>query len=205
MAVLLHRRFHIVIAIGYLASLAAYSALPLFTRPFIAFLLPTTAAVIYALVRRVWARDPIRDDDQRFEDGYDAIFFAVILFIVTLHLMMIAALTGLVPPNRVLLLRTTLVLVGLVMVRIGNLLPRTRPNLVIGIRTWRTLGDRRMWMSLHRTAGYVVVLLGAIVSASGAFLSRPQMAGVLNTSVLAAMVVILTSYRLYSHSPATRG
>jgi hypothetical protein len=197
-------RFQIVVTIGYGASLLAYSTLPTFSRPFVAFLLPTTAAVIYALMRRLWARDAIRDGDDSFEAGYDAIFFAVVLFIVTLHLMMLAALTGVLPPQRVWLLRSTLVMVGLVMVRIGNLLPRTRPNLVVGIRTWRTLGDRRFWMQIHRTTGYVMVTLGAVIIMSGTLLSRPRMNNVLGASLLIATAVILVSYRRYSHASVGR-
>lgn len=52
------------------------------------------------------------------------------------------------------------VMLGLTMISIGNLLPRTRPNLAIGIRTPRTLSDRALWIRMHRSAGYMVVALG---------------------------------------------
>jgi hypothetical protein len=201
MAGFMRHRVQIVIGAGEISGAAAYAALPSFSRPFIAFLLPTTAAVIYALARRVWARDPIRDGDEPFEGGYDAIFFSVVVFIVSLHLMVLAALTGAVPAQRVWLLRGTLVLIGLVMVRIGNLLPRTRPNLAFGIRTWRTLSDRRMWMRLHRTAGYVTVALGALIIVAGLFLSRPLLNNVLAFSVPSALAVMIVSYRRYAHAP----
>ena len=71
-------RFLIVVAAGYVAGIAAYSRLPAFHRPWIAFLLPTTAAVIYVLIRRVWERDLVRDRDETFEAGYEAIVFAVV-------------------------------------------------------------------------------------------------------------------------------
>ena len=49
------------------------------------------------------------------------------------------------------------------MIAIGNLLPRTRPNRSLGIRTSRTLSDRSVWMRTHRMAGYMVVTLGVAI------------------------------------------
>ena len=58
---------------------------------------------------------------------------------------------------------------GMALIAIGNLLPRTRPNLVIGIRTSGTLADRTLWMRTHRILGYIVVACGLaiIVAAIG--------------------------------------
>jgi hypothetical protein len=201
---LARRRFPVVVAAAYVASIAAYPSLPGpapgVARPLIAFLLPTTAALVYILARRVWLRDPVRDGDEAFEPTYDAIFFSVVLFIVALHLMVIGTLTGVVPAHRAGLLRGTMVLFGLLMLRIGNLLPRTRPNLVFGIRTPRTLTNREFWMRLHRVAGYVTVVLGSVVVLSGAFLSHQRMDNVLGPAALAAAAVLLLSYKRYSHA-----
>jgi len=65
------------------------------------------------------------------------------------------------------------VMLGLTMIGIGNLLPRIRPNVAIGIRTRRTLSDRGRWASAHRTAGYVVVACGVVIIGSAIALPRP--------------------------------
>ena len=201
---LANRRFLIVVGAAYLASIAAYPSLPGpapgVARPLIAFLLPTTAALVYILARRVWLRDPVRDGDEAFEPTYDAIFFSVVLFIVVLHLLVIGMLTGVLPAHRAGLLRGTMVLFGLLMLRIGNLLPRTRPNLAFGIRTPRTLINREFWMRLHRIAGYVTVVLGSVVILSGTFLSHQRMDNVLGPAALAAAAVLVISYKKYSHA-----
>jgi len=198
------RRFLIVVGAAYLASIAAYPSLPGpapgIARPLIAFLLPTTAALVYILARRVWLRDPVRDGDEAFEPTYDAIFFSVVLFIVVLHLLVIGMLTGVLPAHRAALVRGTMVLFGLLMLRIGNLLPRTRPNLAFGIRTPRTLINREFWMRLHRIAGYVTVVLGSVVILSGTFLSHQRMDNVLGPAALAAAAVLVVSYKKYSHA-----
>jgi immunity protein, SdpI family len=202
MATLANRRFLTVVAVAYVASIAAYPNLPGpapgVARPLIAFLLPTTAALTYMLIRRVWDRDLIRDRDEAFEPSYEGIIFAVVLFIIAIHLLVLAALTGALPAQRVWLMRGTIVLVGLLVVRIGNLLPRTRPNLALGIRTPRTLTDRKLWMQTHRIAGYIAVCLGALFIVSGAFLSKQTIESVLGPAVLSAAVLLLVSHYRYS-------
>ena len=72
-----------VLALGYLAGLVAYPALP---GPFlaqstparwlVAFTLPTAALVIDTLFRSLWKHDGIRAGNGAFAATYDAIVFA---------------------------------------------------------------------------------------------------------------------------------
>jgi uncharacterized membrane protein len=137
-------QYRVAIGVGYLTGIAAYPRLPL-TRyflaghsmsatPLIAFWLPTTSALIVLLVGAIWRRDPIRDRDEQVERTSDAIVFAVVVFLIATHLLVMGALTGAVP-TKTWLARVTVVFFGLLIIRIGNLLPRTRPNLALGIRT----------------------------------------------------------------------
>ena len=191
-------RYFIVVATGFIASALAYSSLPRPYQVWVALTLPITAALIHVLLRIVWSRDPVRDGDDTFAPTYDAIIFAVGVFIIAIHLMVIAALVGALPAAPTSLTRGTIVIFGLLIVRIGNLLPRTRPNLAFGIRTTRTLADRRFWMQMHRMAGYVAVGFGVVLVVSGAFLSRPRMDTVLGTAVLVAAAVLAVSYARYA-------
>src|SRR5688572_14587965 len=142
------------IAAGYVAGMAAYSNLPgpYFnadhlppTRPLIAFLLPTAAAVLYVVFRRLLTRGAWGDEDVPSQDTCYAIALQVTLFIVALHALILIQLTG-ASSWRTWAPRAVLVLFGMLLIGVGNLLPRTRPNLVIGIRTARTLADRRVWI-----------------------------------------------------------
>ena len=67
-------------------------------------------------------------------------------------------------------------MLGLTLVVIGNLLPRLRPNLVIGIRTARTLSDRSAWARANRTAGYATVVAGSSLLIAGMLPSLPVIA-----------------------------
>jgi len=51
--------------------------------------------------------------------------------------------------------RSVVALLGAFLISAGNLLPRVRPNLAIGIRTRRMLSDARLWARMHRVAGYI--------------------------------------------------
>jgi hypothetical protein len=191
------------IALGYIAGGAGYVWLPggpaalsdpdFVSRPFIrmllALLLPTTAAAIYASVRVVWRRDPVRDPDEAFESAYEPIVFVVAAFILVLHVMVLGVLTGTIPQSREALSRAVIVLVGLLLAAVANLLPRTRPNLAIGFRTRWTLENRRLWMEIHRTAGYFGVILGLVMATAGALLPKAAMQAVIGWGMLAGVVM----------------
>ena len=85
-----------------------------------------------------------------------------VIFLIAVHATVLIGLTG-VLRDRYWASRIVPVLLGLTMIAIGNLLPRTRPNLAIGIRTSGTLADRTQWMHTHRIAGYAVVVLGVVI------------------------------------------
>jgi uncharacterized protein YhhL (DUF1145 family) len=199
-------RHRAVIGVGYLAGLAAYAYLPAgpsyqvwtspTARPLLAFLLPTAALLISVLIRRVWVRDLVRDRDEPFEPTYESILFALITFVAAIHVMVMATLTGALPPARPWLVRATMVLFGLTVARVGNLLPRTRPNLAIGIRTPHTLADRRLWMHTHRLAGYLAVALGLLFVVSGAFLPKAAIEKVIGSALAGgAALFTISMYR----------
>jgi uncharacterized membrane protein len=192
-----------VIAGGYLAGGLSYTALPeplwrgdgalpvWFWRPLIAFLLPTAAAVTLTLLGRLSMRDSSLEGDARSAVIHDAIVFRIVLFVVSLHAMVLAGLLGL----QGFAARIGPVLLGLVLVGVGNLLPRTRPNLVIGIRTSRTLVDPRVWMQVHRHAGYVAVGLGIVLAGSSLVLPWPSAQRVFAMALLIAAATLLAAYR----------
>jgi uncharacterized membrane protein len=197
------------IGVGYIASLSLYSKLPgpYLTTPhplpaarlLIALVLPTAAAAISALLRHLWLCDPIRRADPEFETTYRAIVFRIVVFMIAIHLLVVADLAG-VEIVRAFAGRAVLVLTGLTLVGVGDLLPRTRPNIVFGIRTPRTLADRRVWMETHRVGGYVAVGLGLVIALSGAFLPGTMMPLVVGPTGLLAGSVLVASYRRSSHA-----
>ena len=53
---------------------------------------------------------------------------------------------------------------GILLIVIGNLLPRARPNWFVGIRTPWTLSSDRVWEKTHRFGGRVFVAGGLLIT-----------------------------------------
>jgi immunity protein, SdpI family len=171
-----HFRKRLVIGAGYvLGASALYRGLPEYGAPpgagtlsmnamMLAFLLPTAAAVSDALLRRLSIEKPVGETDSTHVLAvYDAIMLRFIIFIVAVHAITLLALAG-VLAGRVWAAQIVPVMLGLTMMGVGNLLPRTRPNLVIGIRTQRALSDRGLWTRIHRSIGYLLVASGMVIA-----------------------------------------
>src|SRR5439155_16350611 len=90
--------------------------------------------------------------------------------------------------------RIVVVLLGVVLVGVGNLLPRTRPNVAVGVRTARTLASARLWQQVHRAGGYATVALGVAVVLIGVVSARDTVAPLVSAATLAAAAAVFASY-----------
>ncbi len=127
------------------------------------------------------------------------VLYAVTCFIVTLHLIVMLTLIGVplgpVPPSRL-----ALALTGLLLVLVGNCLPRSRPNLAFGIRTRRLLDEPREWARVHRFVGYVISAVGIVTVLAALALPGATMEPVLATTLVVALAAVALSYWDPSHA-----
>jgi hypothetical protein len=194
-----------VLVVGYLVGCIAFPYLHgtfleerLSARIMVAFTLPTTALVIYGLFRSLWKHDRVRTGNGAFEVTYHAIVMRVLLFVLVLHTLVMIVLSGAIPDSHSLRLtasRAVVVLLGVVLITIGNLLPRTRPNIAVGVRTTRTLTSTQVWQQVHRAGGYATVGLGVVIALTGLVLARESVGPVISAAALFAAVTVLVSYR----------
>ncbi len=199
----------VVLGAGYLAGLLAYPHLPgpflqnvLSARVMMAFTLPTTALVIYTLFRSLWTHDRVRTGNGAFKATYEAIIFRALLFVFALHIIVMIALTDAMDAVgiRTFAGRMVIVSLGLTFMAIGNLLPRTRPNVAVGVRTARTLANAQLWQQVHRAGGYATVGLGVVIFIIGLVMTRKSAGAlVLGASGVAAMIVY-ASYRRHARA-----
>jgi uncharacterized membrane protein len=163
----------------------------------VAFTLPTTALVIYGLFRSLWKHDRVRTGNGAFEITYHAIVLRVLLFVLVLHTLVMIVLTGAIDADslRSSASRAVVVLLGVALIMIGNLLPRTRPNIAVGVRTTRTLTNAQVWQQVHRVGGYATVALGVVIALTGLVLARESVGPVISAAALFAAVAVLFSYR----------
>lgn len=52
---------------------------------------------------------------------------------------------------------------GIVLIALGNILPRIRQNSFLGIRTVWTVSDETVWNATHRLGGYAFTICGAVL------------------------------------------
>jgi hypothetical protein len=204
------RRIHAgsiaLIVLGYIVGIAAYPNIPgnaidhmPGARAQIAFSLPTAILVLYLIFRSLWRHDRIRTGNGAFESTYHAIVFRTMLFVFALNALVMTALTDVmdVIGTHSWGKRVAVVLFGLTFIAIGNLLPRTRPNIAFGIRTARTLSNTQLWQRVHRTGGYVAVGLGSAILIGGLVFNHNEAGGFALLAVAVAAAIVFVSYRKY--------
>jgi len=200
----------VVIALGFLVGGLAYPNLPadaldnkLFLQLEVAFALPTTVLVLHLIFRSLWRHDRIRTGNGAFEATYQAIVFRVMLFVFAMNALLMIALTDAmdVIGSHTWGKRVVVVMLGLTFVAVGNLLPRTRPNIAFGLRTARTLANVQLWQQVHRTSGYVTVAFGAVVAIAGMMAPlRDVVAGLLSLAGVAAVIAVFVTYRRHANA-----
>ncbi len=180
-------------ATGLFGRYLAFSAHPVQERLIVLFLMPVTATVIWRVIGSLRRHGRPADDEASAEAAIDGIVLAVLVFLMGVHLLLVAVLVGATwvhpwaQPG-------TAVLLGVTTVAVGNLLPRTRPNMAVGIRTARTLSDRHLWVVTHRVSGYTLVLSGVVTIYAGLFRRGADIAGVSVTALTIAGVWLCAFY-----------
>jgi hypothetical protein len=155
-----------------------------------AFLLPVALAAIDALLRNLCVKHPVDDPDgTNLVATSDAIMLRVAAFVTGVHAMVLAAALGWLS-GRAWAGRIVPLMLGLTMIAVGNLLPKTRRNLAVGIRTRGTLADRRLWIRTHRSSAYLVVGLGTVIVVAAVAVPAPFGPGMILVAGPVALVGI---------------
>jgi uncharacterized membrane protein len=129
-----------------------------------AFLMPVMALLLWGLMRWLPRIDPRRENYTRFQSTYDFLINALVTMLVVFHVLVLGKALGWpLPLNRIMP-----ALVGLLLIAIGNVLPRARSNWWFGVRTPWTLSSERVWARTHRVAGYLMSGAGLALVISAA-------------------------------------
>jgi pimeloyl-ACP methyl ester carboxylesterase/uncharacterized membrane protein len=125
---------------------------------------------------------------ERFEPTFHIVVLGVVGLIALMHIALLAAAAGW-PAWTLAAVGVTL---GAGLLAIGNIMPRARPNWVVGIRTRGTLTDPALWTRVHRYFGAFLMLAG-VATAIVAFVATRYtfviaIGGVLVSAVLAHLL-----------------
>ena len=160
-----------------------------------AWALPIFILGMWALMQILPKIDPRGSNYAKFGGAFEAIIVSIMLFMLGLHIIILRAALG----YPVAMERVVPVGVGVLLVVIGNLLPRARPNWFVGIRTPWTLSSDRVWEKTHRIGGQVFVAGGMLIVLGS--LVMPQWAHVvlLTVILLCTATVLIYSYVEWKH------
>ncbi|MFQ5888662.1 MAG: SdpI family protein [Gemmatimonadota bacterium] len=155
-----------------------------------AFLFPGLGLLVWLLLLFLPRIDPRRQHYERFRETYWLLVNWIVLLIAFIEVLSFGEALGwpIVGP------RLMLVALGVVLIAIGNYLPRVRSNWWIGIRTPWTLESESVWKATHRLAGRCFV--GAGVTFLLTIVAPARLRGwIAGTAVmLAAVVPLVFSY-----------
>ncbi|HEY8832185.1 MAG TPA: SdpI family protein [Gemmatimonadaceae bacterium] len=140
----------------------------------------------YALTRVLPKIDPRGGNYAKFGGAFDAMIVSIMLFMLGMHIIILRAALG----YPVAMQRVVPIGVGILLVVIGNLLPRARPNWFVGIRTPWTLSSDRVWEKTHRLGGQVFVA-GGVLIVLGALLMQQWAHVVLITVIIICVATVL--------------
>lgn len=155
-------------------------------------LIPLIALITYVITLLAPRLDPGRLNYEHFAGAYRVLRLAVVAFLAAVYGLIYAAMRGYVADMQ----RMAPLLVGLLMVVIGAVIGKIRPNWFVGIRTPWTLSSKTSWEKTHRAAGKILTVGGVLLAAAGLSGSQPViiaafvvfLAGMLGTAVYSYVV-----------------
>jgi hypothetical protein len=120
----------------------------------------------------------------RFEPTFATVVTAVVGLVILLHIALVAGVAGWPEWTR----HAVGVVLGLGTAAVGNVMPRVRPNWIVGIRTRATLSDPALWTRTHRYFGGLLMLVGAAVAVLSLFATSVSFAATIVGFLVAAVL-----------------
>ena len=146
--------------------------------------------------------DPRGSNLRRSSGFYLTAWIATVWFLALLHGALIASALGYFDFGGDMMVRVTACGVSLLLLVIGNVMGKSRPNWLAGVRTPWTLSSDITWEKTNRLGGRLFVLTG-LVGAVAAWLAPPALVlpGVVGGVVASALVSVLYSWRVWRTAP----
>ena len=171
-----------------------------------ALMIPTVGLAVWVLLAMaVRVRGPVKGIPEwwlnekvgagsiaRFQPTYETVLFSITALLALMHVVLISASLGW--PRVVFQLATALLGAGFIAV--GNVMPRVRPNWIVGLRTRLTLSDPSAWALTHRLLGAMMIAAGALGIICSIVVPR--------FALLVSIIALLSAFVL-AHIFGTRG
>jgi uncharacterized membrane protein len=90
---------------------------------------------------------------------------------------------------------------GVLLMTVGNFLGKIRPNWCVGVITPWTLASRESWNKTHRLSGWLSIVIGLLIAASGIIWTTWMLALLILACLASVITVIAYSYIVYRDDP----
>ncbi|HEV3245414.1 MAG TPA: SdpI family protein [Candidatus Paceibacterota bacterium] len=158
-----------------------------------AFIIPFVMLCVLLLFTAIPRIDPLRVNIAQFRRQYDTFVALLMLFFAIVQTLIISRNLGfLIDPNLVILPA-----VGILMFYVGMILPQTKRNWFIGIRTPWTISSDHVWQKTHELGGTLFKVLGVII-VLGTFAPSFALWIIIVPLVIIVVGLVLYSYVLYA-------
>ena len=127
------------------------------------FVIPLTTLGLYLLLLFLPRIDPGRMNYPKFSVVYLVIRYAMLIFFAVFHTTIV--LNGL--GYNIAVDSVAWLLSGALMLVLGSVMNRIKPNWFVGIRTPWTLSSKLSWEKTHRVGGRILLLIGAAMILAG--------------------------------------
>jgi len=160
----------------------------------IAFLINNGALIFTYLLLYILPKiDPKRKNYQQFSRSYRITFYTVIGILFIINLFVLFTSLG----HQLKLHFFIPILVGLLMIIMGNYMQTFKPNWFIGIRTPWTLSNKEVWRKTHRLGSKIFILLGFILILMPFVPETLVFPAILISTIIGVLIPIGYSYYLY--------
>jgi len=160
-----------------------------------ALLFPAIMLVVVSLIFAAIPRlEPLQDRLEASAPVLRVAWIGMMGIMLCVEVMIAAPAYGFAPGSRLVIAG-----VGLLLLMVGNVLPKSRPGFFVGIRTPWTITDTDNWIATHRLGGRLAMLAGAamILAAFLPLAPRYTTAIVLGAVLLSAVPPIVYSWWLW--------
>lgn len=164
-------------------------------------LLPLVALGLYAMLLLIPRIDPRRAHYEKFSGAYAMLRTALVGFLLALEVFTHFWMRGHQVQTNVFMP----VAAGVMMLVIGNYLPKLKSNWFVGVRTPWTLSSEESWRRTHRLAGWLFVASGAVVIIASLLYPKAGVIALLATIVPSAIASVVYSYFVWRSDPARQG
>jgi uncharacterized membrane protein len=159
--------------------------------------LPMIALALYLLLLFLPRIDPGRMNYANMAGAYTVIRAMIVAFLGAVYLLMQTIARG----GRVDLLNVLPFGLGMLLLVLGNVMGKLRPNWFVGIRTPWTLSSAESWNRTHRAGGWVFVALGIVTMAVALVAGRAALPISVALLLLATLGLAVYSYRVWRADP----